>query len=156
MLLKSSDRIAHDICHAFDHCIGASPPPARYVLALRKWRDLRPESEFRAFVRDHRLVAISQRDLTQHCRPQASQQSVIREKLREFHAVHVKDVFSISDCKGLLEARDEVTVVVCVLWMKACQDMLVSWEECFAMKMLVLKHVSFARHNVDLSTFSGI
>lgn len=106
LLLKSSDRVAHDICHAMDGIAssgrmdagsasdaetaaaehsaskdrdssgtgvgdaavedaaadaaapGAVQPvqPVQHVLALRRWHDLRPEREFRCFVRGHELV----------------------------------------------------------------------------------------------------
>lgn len=57
LLLKSSDRIAHDICHAYDACAGAArQPPMRHVLALRKWIALKSDREFRCFVWGQDLV----------------------------------------------------------------------------------------------------
>ena len=61
LLLKSSDRVAHDVCHAFDAC-GGAPDQARvqYALALRKWIALKPEREFRCFVCTRELVGEAQ------------------------------------------------------------------------------------------------
>lgn len=56
LLLKSSDRIAHDICSAFDGCGRKPAEPIAYTLALRKWIALKPEREFRCFVRGHDLI----------------------------------------------------------------------------------------------------
>lgn len=56
LLLKASDRVAHDICHALEGCIGAPEAPLKFTLALRKWHALRPGREFRCFVRGHDLV----------------------------------------------------------------------------------------------------
>ena len=56
LLLKSSDRIAHDICHAFDGCNPKPPDPPQYALVLKKFYDLKPEREFRCFVRDRDLL----------------------------------------------------------------------------------------------------
>ena len=56
LLLKSSDRIAHDICNAFDGCQGSPPQEFKYVLVLKKFYDLKPEREFRCFVKGHDLV----------------------------------------------------------------------------------------------------
>ena len=56
LLLKSSDRVAHDICHAFDDCEAAPSRAVQHTLALRKWIALRPERELRCFVRQHELI----------------------------------------------------------------------------------------------------
>ncbi|CAI5473369.1 unnamed protein product [Closterium sp. Yama58-4] len=44
-------------------CAQQSRPP-EFVLALSKWFDLRPEMEFRCFVKGHQLIGISQREIT--------------------------------------------------------------------------------------------
>ncbi|RVW39479.1 Cell division cycle protein 123-like [Vitis vinifera] len=66
LLLRASDSLIHDLCHAYDSCIDKSlSRPANFYLALRKWYpSLRPEMEFRCFVRDGCLVGISQREVT--------------------------------------------------------------------------------------------
>ena len=56
LLLKSSDRVADDICHAFDACPAGPAEPVQHVLVLKKQYDLRPEREFRCFVRGHQLI----------------------------------------------------------------------------------------------------
>lgn len=53
MLLKSSDYINHDLMQ--------NPP--KLTLVLREWFDLHPSTEFRCFVKDSRLIAITQRDM---------------------------------------------------------------------------------------------
>ncbi|QPG75543.1 hypothetical protein FOA43_002898 [Brettanomyces nanus] len=66
LLLKSSDYINHDIGHAFE-CVTEGPQNVpegfEYELVLRKWFDINPSMEFRCFVRDRQLIAISPRDL---------------------------------------------------------------------------------------------
>lgn len=66
LLLKSSDSLVHDLCHAYDSCIDCHlHRPARFFLALRKWYpDLHPEMEFRCFIHNHILVGISQREVS--------------------------------------------------------------------------------------------
>lgn len=65
LLLKASDTLVHDLCHAFDSCDDkVSHRPDHFFLALRKWYDLRPEMEFRGFVRHGLLVGICQREIT--------------------------------------------------------------------------------------------
>ncbi|XP_071730180.1 uncharacterized protein [Rutidosis leptorrhynchoides] len=66
LLLKSSDSLIHDLCHAYDSCTDCNMTrPARFFLALRKWYpSLNPAMEFRCFVRNSILVGISQREVT--------------------------------------------------------------------------------------------
>ncbi|KAJ4975092.1 hypothetical protein NE237_000198 [Protea cynaroides] len=66
LLLRSSDTLIHDLCHAYDSCSDkTSSRPPTFFLALRKWYpSLLPEMEFRCFVRDRRLIGISQREVT--------------------------------------------------------------------------------------------
>lgn len=63
LLLKSSERIAHDLLAAFSHCSDPALAPAEpeLHLVLKKWCELRPEREVRAFVRHRRLLAVCQR-----------------------------------------------------------------------------------------------
>lgn len=83
LLLQSSDRIAHDVCHAYDGCSnGAGGPTSSSTLSegqqqqtpavagdgsvlgwrpalalvLRKWCEMRPGREFRCFVRQREIV----------------------------------------------------------------------------------------------------
>lgn len=66
LLLRSSDAVVHDLCNAYDSCVdNTSSRPARFFLALRKWYPLlRPEMEFRCFVRGRKFIGISQREVT--------------------------------------------------------------------------------------------
>ena len=61
LLLKSSDFISHDLEHAFDGCVDQAEVP--YHLVLRKSFNLNPALEFRCFVRNKKLIAISQREM---------------------------------------------------------------------------------------------
>ncbi|RMD42494.1 hypothetical protein DV735_g2588, partial [Chaetothyriales sp. CBS 134920] len=74
LLLKSSDFITHDLEHAFDDCVDDDDddddddvdnrnPPIPYHLVLRKRFEINPALEFRCFVRNRQLLAISQRDM---------------------------------------------------------------------------------------------
>ena len=84
LLLKSSDRIAHDLCeartaygaleasdsgtHANNRVSEAEADAFSWTLALRRWCNLRPSSEFRCFCSSHgaNLLAVSQRDRFSH------------------------------------------------------------------------------------------
>ncbi|CAP68819.1 uncharacterized protein PODANS_7_7850 [Podospora anserina S mat+] len=66
ILLKSSSFISHDLDHAFDDCAPTTTsqlsPPFQPVLVLRSYFNILPSLEFRCFVKDRNLVAITQRD----------------------------------------------------------------------------------------------
>jgi len=66
LLLRSSESLIYDLCHAYDSCCDkSSSSPHNFFLALRKWYpSLRPEMEFRCFVQGQNLVGISQREVT--------------------------------------------------------------------------------------------
>lgn len=64
LLLKSSDFITHDLEQAFDGCVDDEASTSiSYVLVLRKSFNLNPSLEFRCFVRNRSLVAVSQREM---------------------------------------------------------------------------------------------
>lgn len=73
LLLKSSDRISHDLCdarRAYGGVNGSDEAGVtdKWVLALRRWSNLKPDHEFRCFCSDGgaRLLAACQRDRFSH------------------------------------------------------------------------------------------
>ncbi|KAK9810430.1 hypothetical protein WJX72_010569 [[Myrmecia] bisecta] len=97
LLLKSSDRIAHDICHAFDGCTAPPCPPPKHTLALRKAYDLKPEREFRCFVKGNDLIGVSQRDITSYYPQLRAQQEELMEIILEFFEEHLEHRFPSAD-----------------------------------------------------------
>ena len=64
LLLKSSDNISRTLFDTFKHCEdGEGELEEGFELILRRWKDINPGMEFRCFVKDHKLIAISQRDI---------------------------------------------------------------------------------------------
>lgn len=67
--IKSSDAITHDLLFAYNNCKEGSEgegkrrerTPERLVLVLRKWYDIALSLEFRCFVHQGHVIAISQR-----------------------------------------------------------------------------------------------
>ncbi|CAL8471972.1 g11514 [Coccomyxa elongata] len=97
LLLKSSDRVAHDICHAFDACPGSPRAPPNYQLALRKWIAMRPEREFRCFVQARDLIAVSQRNIMENAAFLEPQKDDLLEAMLEFFEEHVQQRFPEKD-----------------------------------------------------------
>lgn len=64
LLLKSSDNISKTLFDTFKYCEdGEGCMVDGFELVLRKWQDINPGMEFRCFVKENQLIAISQRDL---------------------------------------------------------------------------------------------
>jgi len=64
LLLKSSDKISKILFDTFEHCEdGQGCMTEGFELVLRKWKDINPGMEFRCFVKEDQLIAISQRDV---------------------------------------------------------------------------------------------
>ncbi|CEP62551.1 cell proliferation protein CDC123 LALA0_S05e08152g [Lachancea lanzarotensis] len=69
LLLKASNHITHDLDRAFDVCfdrdslVEESAETFGHELILRKWFDINPALEFRVFVKNSKVIGVSQRDL---------------------------------------------------------------------------------------------
>eukprot|EP01084_Bolivina_argentea_P106309 190267_1 len=66
LLLKSSQFIQHDLCYPFHGCIdykndNNNNKHIEYKLILRKYCNLYPNREFRCFIYNHAIIAITQR-----------------------------------------------------------------------------------------------
>ena len=85
----------------FRHCNDAPVPTSNrvsYCLVLRRWVDISPGSEFRAFVRSGRLVAVSQRDGSNHYAHIAAERpSIVGDISSFFEEFLAAAPFSLSD-----------------------------------------------------------
>ena len=85
----------------FRHCNDAPVPTSNrvsYCLVLRRWVDISPGSEYRAFVRDGCLVAVSQRDGTNHyAHIAAERRSIVGDISSFFEEFIAAAPFSLSD-----------------------------------------------------------
>ncbi|KAI9542926.1 hypothetical protein NQZ68_013857, partial [Dissostichus eleginoides] len=99
LLFKSSDFITHDLTQPFLQCSDQdSPDPViNYELVLRKWSELIPGGEFRCFVRENKLIAISQRDYTQYYHHVLKQEEQVSHAIQEFFSQHVQYNFPDED-----------------------------------------------------------
>ncbi|KAJ3365735.1 hypothetical protein GGF32_008133 [Allomyces javanicus] len=87
LLLKASDFAAYDLSQAID----------RRVLVLRKWIDVHPAKEFRCWVRNGRVFAISQRDTTHYYPFLVTEQDALARILVAFIATTVVPKFSVQN-----------------------------------------------------------
>uniref|UniRef100_A0A3Q3WFC6 Translation initiation factor eIF2 assembly protein n=1 Tax=Mola mola TaxID=94237 RepID=A0A3Q3WFC6_MOLML len=99
LLFKSSDFITHDLTQPFLLCSDKdSPDPViNYKMVLRKWSELIPGGEFRCFVKENKLIAISQRDYTQYYQHILKQEEQICQAIQEFFIQHIQYNFLDED-----------------------------------------------------------
>jgi hypothetical protein len=97
-LLKSSNRVAHDLAKAFKNCSdynGSDEPPTGFQLVLRKWKDIVPGMEFRCFVRDNHLIAICQRDYTAFYNYLMAHQDELLTEIEEYFQKNIQCKFPL-------------------------------------------------------------
>ena len=122
LLLKSSDFVAHDLTQPFKDCEDADSQNSdssqnsqnvKYVLVLRKWRDINPGIEFRCFVRDGHLIALSQRDNTNYYDHISHQKSSIITDIATFFREFIHDKFPLKSFvfDVLRPGKDQVKLV---------------------------------------------
>ncbi|CAF4139937.1 unnamed protein product [Adineta steineri] len=100
LLLKSSDFITHDLCEPFKFCYDDDQSllsTIKYVLVLREWSALQPSKEFRCFVKNNRIIGISQRDSENYYEFIGSSADQIRDNIIEFFNRNIQNKFPSID-----------------------------------------------------------
>lgn len=75
----------------------------KQCLVLKKWQEIHPGTEFRCFVRNKRLVAISPRDWPQYHEYIGLQRTDICCDIVSLFKEHIKSKFPLNDCKYTIE-----------------------------------------------------
>ncbi|KAK6506941.1 hypothetical protein TWF481_005399 [Arthrobotrys musiformis] len=104
LLLKSSNFITHDLEHAFDDTLDTADENSalvqlsdvQYALVLRKWVDVITSVEFRCFVKQRKVVAITQRDMN-HYDFLENEKPEFLALILEFFARHLEKTFPEAD-----------------------------------------------------------
>ncbi|KAL3843896.1 hypothetical protein ACJIZ3_001299 [Penstemon smallii] len=133
LILRSSDSIVNDLCHAYDSCSDkTSSRPSSFFLALRKWYpSLKPEMEFRCFVRHKQLVGICQREVTNFYPALVERKGDLQTMIQGFFLEKVKGNFeSESYTFDVYVTRDgQVKLLDFNPWGAFTLPLLFTWEE---------------------------
>jgi hypothetical protein len=115
LLLKSSDRVSYDCEEAIAECKDANEPYQEHVIALRRWFNLKPGREFRCFVINKTLTAISQRDLSRYYPEIKQDKNAILVRIQEFYDGIIRDTFPLEtfafDCYVPENSTDRLRVI---------------------------------------------
>ncbi|KAF9933347.1 hypothetical protein FBU30_005751 [Linnemannia zychae] len=138
LLLKSSDFIAHDLAHAYEDCSDPAPSsdkvrkrPETVELVLRKWFDLAPSMEFRCFVRENKLIAISQRDMTYYDFLKGIQED-LKDKIVEFFEDKIDGQFPDSNYTFdvyITRNRERIYLIDFNPFAQKTDSLLFDWQE---------------------------
>uniref|UniRef100_A0A8C9VAA5 Translation initiation factor eIF2 assembly protein n=1 Tax=Scleropages formosus TaxID=113540 RepID=A0A8C9VAA5_SCLFO len=122
LLFKSSDFITHDLTQPV-------APPSQLV--LRKWSELIPGGEFRCFVKENKLIGISQRDYTQHYQHISKQQLDICHAIQEFFTNHIQYKFLDEDFvfDVYRDSQGRVWLIDLNPFGEVTNSLLFTWEE---------------------------
>lgn len=143
LLVKSSDFCMHDLMHAMDDI---HPDPnetehdiqhetnIEYELVLRKWSNLHASMEFRCFVKDFRLVAISQRHHIQYYPHLKNDHLSIRQHIIDFYKQVIHQNYANGDIANYvfdvyIDKNDRVWLVDFNLYHTRTDALLFEWEE---------------------------
>ncbi|XVE94237.1 hypothetical protein REPUB_Repub01dG0264200 [Reevesia pubescens] len=133
LLLRSSDSLVHDLCHAYDSCSDKTMSrPPNFFIALRKWYpSLRPEMEFRCFVRAQQLVGVSQREVTTFYPVLWEKKNDLEVLIEDFFNDNVRFKFESEDYTFdvYVTKAERVKVLDFNPWGAFTLPLLFSWEE---------------------------
>ncbi|XP_062066884.1 cell division cycle protein 123 homolog isoform X2 [Lepus europaeus] len=132
LLFKSSDFITRDFTQPFIHCTDDSPDPClEYELVLRKWCELIPGAEFRCFVKENKLIGISQRDYTQYYDHISKQKEDICRCIQDFFKKHIQYKFLDEDFvfDVYRDSRGKVWLIDFNPFGEVTDSLLFTWEE---------------------------
>ncbi|XP_059119541.1 cell division cycle protein 123 homolog isoform X2 [Peromyscus eremicus] len=132
LLFKSSDFITRDFTQPFIHCTDDSPDPCiEYELVLRKWCELIPGAEFRCFVKENKLIGISQRDYTQYYDHISKQKEEICRCIQDFFKKHIQYKFLDEDFVFDIyrDSRGKIWLIDFNPFGEVTDSLLFTWEE---------------------------
>ena len=132
ILLKSSDFVMHDFLYAFANSVGEKPTNISYELVLRQWCNFNPSMEFRCFVWNGDIVAISQRNHTQHFPHLKIEMMSYRSQILDFYEDYVYENFPGSGnfvFDVYIDKQERVWLLDINVWGSQTDALLFSWDD---------------------------
>jgi hypothetical protein len=135
LLLKSSDFISHDLTFPFSDCSdeGEEVVSVPYSLVLRKWAEINPSTEWRCFVKQGQLIAISQRDTSSYYQHIEKDEASIKQDILSFFREQILDQFPLSSYAFDVTrpGKDKVTLVDINPFGVTTDPLLYDWPDLF-------------------------
>ena len=161
LLLKSSDFCSYDLHHALNDIdrtnearqqnsneasssssSSSSSSQVKLQLALRKWCNLYPSQEFRCFVQNHELIAISQRQSSQHYPHVVREADMYKTLLMDFFQIVVREHCDANLANYVfdtyIDKKNRVWLVDLNVWGRRTDALLFTWAELMSMNASAL------------------
>ncbi|ODV78975.1 D123-domain-containing protein [Suhomyces tanzawaensis NRRL Y-17324] len=140
LLLNASDHVVDDLDYPFSSVEEAGKSSqgvedgtdkVEYELVLRKWMDINPALEFRVFVKDNRVLGISQRDLNHYVFLEALQDE-LKQVIEDF--IYSQVVGQLGQSQYIVDVyvsrpSNKVYVVDVNPFSRKCDSLLYTWNE---------------------------
>jgi len=128
LLLKSSDFVMHDLL-----TIGKNQENnvSDCHLVLRKWCNLHASMEFRCFVYNTNLVAICQRNHTQHYKHVVRDRMLFRSQIMDFFDDYITENFRLENYifDVYIDKQERVWLIDFNVWGRQTDGLLFEWDE---------------------------
>jgi len=133
LLIKSSDFTLHDLNETFNYCEDAGATDCSnfdYYLVLRKWIDIIPSSEFRCFVKERRLIGISQRHHHEYFECLTNDSS-FKTLIVEFFNRSIKEKFPLENYTFdlFIDDQNDIKLLDFNPWGPITDALLFTWDE---------------------------
>eukprot|EP00172_Hildenbrandia_rubra_P000166 Plantae.Rhodophyta-Hildenbrandia_rubra.ctg1074.p1 GENE.Plantae.Rhodophyta-Hildenbrandia_rubra.ctg1074~~Plantae.Rhodophyta-Hildenbrandia_rubra.ctg1074.p1 ORF type:complete len:412 (-),score=79.84 Plantae.Rhodophyta-Hildenbrandia_rubra.ctg1074:2639-3874(-) len=131
-LIKSSDRVAAYVKERVGVIERSGDRgDGQISLGLRQWADMNPSMEFRCFVKNQRVIAVSQRDVTACFEFLLTQKDNIVEKITGRFEDRIRDRLGLETfvMDVYIDRRERVWVIDLGAWGEPTASLLYSWDE---------------------------
>jgi len=135
LLIKASDFCLRDLTQPFVHCQDMIEEEERMptpCLIVREWReDLVPNSEFRCFINDSRMVGISQRHDDAHFPFISANSNQIQTDIEIFYRSHIHGRFSLPSFAMDIHrnSRGDIVLIDFGPWGPVTDPLMFTWPE---------------------------
>jgi len=113
-LLKASEFITHDLTVPYHFCTDLSEKAtkSKMFLILKQWMDMNPAFEFRCFVRDNNLIAVSQRYANVFCSEVHRNLGEYLHRIKSFYLGNIHTKFALSSYVFDLYVSDQEVLLI--------------------------------------------
>ena len=139
LLLKSSNKIAHDL-------IDKNKYTNQYYLHIQSWCNYHQSNQYRCFIKNNQLIAITQRDYTyyKHLNANDIQQKILKFFINIIQSTLYSQQLSTYTIDLYIDKNDKIWIIDIGIFNKSddCNLYLFKWDELNDLNQLTIKLVT--------------